>query len=63
MNLDARLTGAQAARWIGVSRQCIYQWVSRGHLTAGTDGLYRLGDVLNAEKLTRSNGARRSTAA
>lgn len=63
MNLEARLNGAQAARWVGVTRQCIYQWVTRGHLTAGTDGLYRLGDVLEAEKLTRSNGGQRNKAA
>lgn len=45
---EARLTGAQAARLLGVTRQAVYMWRGRGHLAADNDGLYRLGDVLAA---------------
>lgn len=53
MNLDARLTGAQAARLARVSPQLIRRWVQLGHLERGDDGLYRTGDVLAAEVTTR----------
>lgn len=53
MNLDARLTGAQAAAMVGRSRQLVHAWAQAGHLTRGEDGLYRLGDVLEAERRTR----------
>lgn len=58
MNLDALLPGHLAATYFGVSRQLIYRWRQLGHITpAGTDRnghpLYRLGDLLAAERATR----------
>jgi hypothetical protein len=53
VDLDARLTGAQAARLARVSPQLIRRWVQLGHLERGNDGLYRTGDVLVAECVTR----------
>jgi hypothetical protein len=53
LNLDARLTRAQAAAWIKVQPATLGMWVVRGHLTRGEDGRYRLGDVLRAEQATR----------
>lgn len=66
MNLDARLTGAQAARYLGTYRQLIYTWRDRGLLTPEPDGTYRLGDILAAERSTRHRvathgGRRRAT--
>lgn len=69
-NLDALLTGAQAARVIGTDPQRIYSWVSRGNLepAVGDDvpagkKRYRYRDVLAADAATREavreNGGRR----
>lgn len=55
-NLDARLTGAQAAAAAGVSRQLIYSWWTAGDLTRGPDGRYRYGDVLAVERAKRRSG-------
>ncbi len=59
-DLDARLTGAQAASVAGVSRQLIRRWCQLGHLTPvgqrGRSPLYRLGDVIKAEHATRESG-------
>lgn len=58
MNLDVLLTGAEAARHVGVSRQLVRRWVQLGHLAPHTvtdRPLYRLGDVLEAERRTRSS--------
>jgi hypothetical protein len=55
MDLDARLTGAQAARLARVYRQLIRRWEQLGHLTRGDDGKYRAGDVLEAERATRNS--------
>jgi hypothetical protein len=55
-DMDALLTGAQAARWVKRPAQNVYQWVSRGLLLPATgddvpqDGRnrYRLRDILAA---------------
>lgn len=52
-NLDARLTGAQAALAVGVSRQLFNYWRDSGKLLRGPDGRYRYGDALAVEKATR----------
>jgi hypothetical protein len=58
VDLDALLTGAQAARAVGVYRQLIRRWAQLGRLTAAAKGprgepLYRYRDVLRAEQATR----------
>lgn len=52
MNLDALITGSQAALLVGVSRQLVRRWEQLGHLTR-TDGKYVVGEVLDAERKTR----------
>lgn len=60
MNLDALITGAQAARLANVTRANVCAWVTAGKLTAkrhrGRSPLYRLGDVLAVERETRQSG-------
>lgn len=51
---DARITPAQAARRLGISRQLIRDWYDRGRLVRGDDGLVRYGDVLDVEAETRN---------
>lgn len=57
VNLDALITGSQAARLAGVSKQLIYRWRQLGHLQPAdpTPGRprYRVRDVLQAERATR----------
>lgn len=69
MNLEAGLTRAQAAQMLGVSRATVSMWALSGWV--GADGtkrgltivgqgprrarLYRLGDLLDAERDTRTN--------
>lgn len=53
MDLDARLTPADAARLAGVSPQLLYWWKRQGKVKQGEDGTYRAGDVLLAERDTR----------
>lgn len=57
LDLDALLTGAQAARAAGVSRANICHWRNTGRLTLrgwrGRSPLYRFGDVLDVERDTR----------
>lgn len=68
MNQDAYITRAQAAMLTGVSADSIGKWHARGwrscegelrHLrTRPKNGrvlLYRLGDILDAERETRNN--------
>lgn len=54
MNLNAYVTGAQAARIAGVSKQLVNYWRSKGHLEQH-GGRYRLGDVLTIEQRMRAN--------
>ena len=58
MDLDLLLRAVDAARYFRCGRQRIADWVKAGHLTAAdTDDagrpLYRLGDLLDAERRTR----------
>ena len=57
MGLDTLVTGAQAARLAGVSRQLVRRWEELGHLVR-TDGKYRAIDVLKAESRTRAKSGR-----
>ena len=58
LDVDARLTGVEAARYAGVTRQAIINWRNRGHLPQGPDGKYRLLDVAKAEHATRRRARR-----
>lgn len=62
LDVNALLTGSQAARFAGVARQTIISWRNRGHLdvAAWRDGtpLYRLLDVAKAEHATRKKARR-----
>jgi hypothetical protein len=53
VNLDAKLTAAQAARYVGISRQLFNYWRTSGKVEPDERGLYRLGDVLEVERQTR----------
>ena len=75
MNPDAYITRAQAARLTGLSADSIGKWHARGwrdgtgelrHLNtrpgSGRHLLYRLGDVLDAERDTRNSANSRRPA-
>lgn len=53
---DAMVTPAQAARALGISRQLVRDWYSRGRLDRTDEGLVRYGDVLELEWETRNCG-------
>jgi hypothetical protein len=57
MNLDARVTAAEASRLLPVSRQLIAMWRSAGKVVVrgkrGASPLYRLGDLIKVEHETR----------
>lgn len=53
MNLEARLTPQLAALAVGVSKQTFNYWRNKGKVVPGADGLYRYGDVLQAEAQAR----------
>lgn len=53
MDLDTRLTRKQAAYHIGLPGPTVGMWKTRGLLDTDEDGLYRWGDVLEAERQTR----------
>lgn len=57
MGLDTRVTPAQAARLVGVSRQLIYKWDLLGRLTK-VNGKYLARDVFAAEAATRAKSGR-----
>lgn len=71
MNPDVFLTRAQASLLTGVTPDAIGKWRARGWLTAegerrhlrvrsyGTSLRYRLGDILEAERDTRTSGRSR----
>lgn len=56
-NLDAHLTATQAALYLRINVHTVYMWVRRGNLAPcageGRRKLYRLADVLDAERATR----------
>lgn len=53
MDLDARLSATQSAQAIGISKQLFNYWRTTGKVVPDQDGLYRWGDVLQAERQTR----------
>ena len=54
-DLEARLTATEAALLLPtVTPQDVYNWARRGKLTPDTQRRYRLGDILQAERNTRS---------
>jgi hypothetical protein len=58
VDLEMQIRAVEAARYFRCGRQRIADWVKAGHLTvAATDQhgrpLYRLGDLLDAERRTR----------
>lgn len=55
-DVNARLTGSQAAEVVGVSKQLINYWRISGRLKRGDDRRYRYGDVLAVERDTRRSG-------
>jgi transposase-like protein len=57
MGLDTRITQAQAARLVGVSRQLVRRWVQLDHLTLA-GGRLRAGDVLQVEASMRAKSGR-----
>jgi hypothetical protein len=66
MNLDARLTAADASRFFRVEREVIYQWVARyGVEVRDNEGprstkRYRLGDLLDARLIATLNDTGRA---
>lgn len=52
INLDARLRPVDAAQVAGVSKQLLNWWRRDGKIEPDERGRYRLGDVLEAERLT-----------
>ena len=57
MGYDTLVTGAQAARIAGVSRQLVRRWEQLQHLRR-IDGRYRAGDVLAVEAEMRQRSGR-----
>lgn len=60
LDLDALITGAQAAEYFRLSRQTIYKWRVLGHIKPDPSSpadrpLYRLGDLRDAERKTRQS--------
>lgn len=53
VDLDARLTATEAARYVGISKQLFNYWRTSGKVQPDERGLYRLGDVLDVERRTR----------
>lgn len=53
MNLDARLTRAEAATYLRISPATISMWKYREKITTDELGRYRLGDLLEVERATR----------
>lgn len=64
VNLDALLTGTQAARLVGVSKQLVRKWRVLGHLepVEPDPPLFRVRDVLTAERQTRRSPQSRRAA-
>jgi hypothetical protein len=71
LNMDALLSGSQAAAMAGVSVAAVCNWVARGYLPVAKDAQgreirdsrgrprYRLRDVLKAERATSERGQAR----
>jgi len=65
--MDALVTTAEAALYLGVSAALIRKWASRKLVNAVKRGVYRLRDLLAVERSTRQtqahHGGRRRTLA
>lgn len=66
IDVNAKLTASQAAKYAGVTVQAIVNWRARGHLrpvdyTPGGRPRYRLLDVAKAEHATRRRARRDRT--
>lgn len=53
---NALVTGAQAARRLGLSRNAVHKWYYEGRLQRTDDGLYRYRDVQKLERDMRATG-------
>lgn len=57
MATDQYVTGAWAARRLGLSRNAVHKWYYEGRLTRTADGLYDYREVQAVEKAMRATGA------
>jgi predicted site-specific integrase-resolvase len=53
---ESLVTGAQAARRLGLSRNAVHKWYYEGRLKRTEDGLYRYREVQTLEKAMRATG-------
>lgn len=53
---DSLVTGAQAARRLGLSRNAVHKWYYEGRLQRTEDGLYSYREVQQVEKDMRATG-------
>lgn len=53
---DSLVTGAQAARRLGLSRNAVHKWYYEGRLQRTGDGLYSYREVQELEKAMRATG-------
>lgn len=56
VDLNARVTASEAARYLGVTRQLVNSWRTRGKIHKGQDGKYRLRDILIVDRAVRRSG-------
>ncbi len=54
-NPDVRVPAWFAIKRLGITKQTFNYWRTSGKVTADDNGEYRWGDVLAAEKATRTN--------
>jgi hypothetical protein len=54
---DQYVTGAWAARRLGLSRNAVHKWYYEGRLGRREDGLYNYREVQELEKAMRPTGA------
>lgn len=53
---NALVTGAQAARRLGLSRNAVHKWYYEGRIQRTQDRLYRYRDVQRLEREMRATG-------
>lgn len=56
MATDQYVTGAWAARRLGLSRNAVHKWYYEGRLTRNADGLYSYREVQELELKMRPTG-------
>jgi len=54
---DSLVTGPQAARRLGLSRNAVHKWYYEGRIQRTEDKLYRYREVQELEKAMRATGA------